>query len=241
MKVITVLEDATGGRVELQSLRWNLRHLSVEVDGLTIHGLEGRGELPYAHIDRLYARAKILSFVDARLGLDFLEVDRPAIHLIIYPDGRTNQPTPKAKQSNNGPAIRTIFDLQASRVEVHDGMALINERSIPFQLAANDLGVVITYAPATGHYLGKIACSDITAQQAKAAAVRSKLDLSMEDSPGRGRFQGLHFTSEKTRLQASGSLTHFAHPRWTAVCRRHRRSGGGDGTRPGRRLQTGKR
>ncbi len=215
LKVISVLEDATGGRVELQSLRWNLRHLSVEVEGLTIHGLEGRGELPYAHIDRLYARAKILSFVDARLGLDFLEVDRPAIHLIIYPDGRTNQPTPKAKQSNNGPAIRTIFDLQASRVEVHDGMALINQRSIPFQLAANDLGVVITYAPATGHYLGKIACSDISAQQAKAAAVRSKLDLSLEIAPDAVDFNGLHFTSEKTRLQASGTLTHFANPRWT--------------------------
>ena len=215
MKVITVLEDATGGRVELRSLRWTLRHLSVEVEGLTIHGLEGRGELPYAHIDRLYARTRILSFVDARLGLDFLEVDRPAIHLIIYPDGRTNQPTPKAKQSNSGPAIRTIFDLQARRVEVHDGMALINQRSIPFQLAANDLGVVITYAPASGHYLGKIACSDITAQQAKAAAVRSKLDLSMEIAPDAVDFNGLHFTSEKTRLQASGTLTHFANPRWT--------------------------
>ena len=61
-RVVTVLEDATGGRVELQSLHWSLRHLAVEVDGLTIHGLEGRGEAPYAHIDRIYARAKILSF-----------------------------------------------------------------------------------------------------------------------------------------------------------------------------------
>src|ERR1700761_6945919 len=117
-KVVTVLEDATGGRGEIQSLHWNLGHLAVEVNGLTIHGLEGPGELPYAHVDRLYARAKILSFVDARLGLDFLEVDRPSVHLIIYPDGSTNQPTPKAKESSNGPAINTIFDLQANRGEV---------------------------------------------------------------------------------------------------------------------------
>src|SRR3984885_5908697 len=75
-RVISVLEDATGGRVEIKSLTWNLRHLAVEVDNLTIHGLEGRDELPYAHVDRLYARAKILSLVDAKLGLDFLEVDR---------------------------------------------------------------------------------------------------------------------------------------------------------------------
>ena len=95
-KLVNVLEDATGGRVELQSLHWNARHLSVEVEGLTIHGLEGPGEVPYAHLDRLYARVRILSLVQARLGLVYLEVDRPTIHLIIYPDGRTNQPVPKA-------------------------------------------------------------------------------------------------------------------------------------------------
>ncbi len=102
-KVIAVLEDATGGRVELQSLSWNVCHLAVEVDGLTIHGLEGPGELPYAHVDRLYARARILSLLDAKLGLDYLEADRPAVHLIIYPDGSTNQPTPKAKEKQQRP------------------------------------------------------------------------------------------------------------------------------------------
>ncbi len=213
-KVVTVLEDATGGRVEIQSLRWNLRHLAVEVNGLTIHGLEDRGELPYAHVDRLYARAKILSFVDARLGLDFLQVDRPAIHLIIYPDGHTNQPAPKAKQSSNGPAVKTIFDLQARRVEVNNGVALVNDRSIPFQLAANDLGVVVTYATATKHYLGEISCSDINAQKGKSEVVHSKLDLSVEAAPDAVDIKGLHFTTGKTSLEASGSLTHFAHPQW---------------------------
>jgi translocation and assembly module TamB len=213
-KVVTVLEDATGGRVEIQSLRWNLRHLAVEVDGLTIHGLESRSELPYVHVDRLYARAKILSFVDAQLGLDFLEVDRPSIHLIIYPDGRTNQPTPKAQQSTNGSAVKTIFDLQARRVEVNNGVALVNERSIPFQLAANDLGVVVTYAPATKHYLGEISCSDVNAQKGKSAVVRSKLNLSVEAAPDAVDIRGLHFTTGKTSLEASGSLTHFTQPQW---------------------------
>jgi translocation and assembly module TamB len=213
-RVISVLQDATGGRVEVQSLRWNLRHLSVEVDNLTIHGLEGPGELPYAHVDRLYARAKILSLVDAKLGLDFLEVDRPSVHLIIYPDGSTNQPTPKAKENTSGPALRTIFELQANRVEVHDGMALLNERSIPFQLAANDLGVVITYAPVSGHYLGQINCSDITAQQGKAALVRSQLDLTVEAARDAVDLKTLHFSTGKTRLQASGTLVHYANPQW---------------------------
>jgi translocation and assembly module TamB len=214
-RVVNVLQDATGGRVELRSLRWSLRHLAVEVDGLTIHGLEGPGELPYAHLDRLYARVKILSFLDARLGLDFLEVDRPSVHLIIYPDGSTNQPTPKAKQSSSsGPATTTIFDLQANRVEVHNGMALLNQRAIPFQLAANDLGVVITYASASGHYVGQITCSDLNAQQGKAAVIHSKLDLSVEAARDAVELKALHFTTGKTSLQGSGTLIHYANPQW---------------------------
>jgi translocation and assembly module TamB len=214
-RVVNVLQDATGGRVELRSLRWSLRHLAVEVDGLTIHGLEGPGELPYAHLDRLYARVKILSFLDARLGLDFLEVDRPSVHLIIYPNGSTNQPTPKAKQSSSsGPATTTIFDLQANRVEVHNGMALLNQRAIPFQLAANDLGVVITYAPASGHYLGQVTCSDLNAQQGKAAVIHSKLDLSVEAARDAVELKTLHFTTGKTSLQGSGTLIHYANPQW---------------------------
>jgi translocation and assembly module TamB len=213
-RVITVLEDATGGRVEIKSLNWNLRHLAVDVNGLTIHGLEGKDELPYVHVDRVYVRAKILSLVNAQLGLDFLEVDHPAIHLIIYPDGRTNQPVPKASQSSSGETIRTIFDLQARRAEVHNGVALVNERSMPFDLAANNLGVVITYAPASGHYLGEIACSDITLHQAKAAAVHSKLDMSVEAAPDSVEVKTLHFTTERTRLEISGKLTHLARPQW---------------------------
>jgi translocation and assembly module TamB len=213
-RVISVLEDATGGRVEINSLHWNLRHLSVEVKGLTIHGLERRGELPYAHLDRLYVRVKILSFFGARLGLDFMEVDRPAIHLIVYPDGSTNQPKPKVKLGSSGGEIRTVFDLQARRVEVHDGMVLINERSIPFRLAANNLGVVVTYAPATNHYVGEIFCSDITAQKGRSPVVRSQLDLSVEAAADQVEIRALHFTTGKTRLQASASLTHFTHPQW---------------------------
>jgi translocation and assembly module TamB len=213
-RVINVLQDATGGRVELQSLRWSLRHLSVEVNGLTIHGLEGPGELPYAHVERLYARAEILSFVNARIALDFLEVDRPSVHLIIYPDGSTNQPTPKAKEGSGGPATRTIFDLQTNRVEVHDGMALLNQRAIPFQLAANKVDVVITYAPASDHYLGQVNCSDLTAQQGKAAVLHSKLDLSLEAGRDAVDLKSLHFTTGKTSLQASGNLLHYANPQW---------------------------
>src|ERR1039457_6358239 len=60
-KTIVTLEDATGGRVELHVFRWNLSKLEFEADDLTIHGLEGPDQRPYAHADRIHVRLHIIS------------------------------------------------------------------------------------------------------------------------------------------------------------------------------------
>src|ERR1700739_4010594 len=70
-KVVAELERMTGGRVELGAFHWRLLHLEVTADNLTIHGLEAPGQIPYAHIDRLYVRLKILSFFQHEIGLDY--------------------------------------------------------------------------------------------------------------------------------------------------------------------------
>jgi translocation and assembly module TamB len=106
-KLITVLEDSTGGRVELGAFRWRVLHLEFEADNLTIHGLEGPGEIPYAHLDKLLVRVKIISLFRAKIGLNYLEIDKPVVHLIVNKDGSTNQPVPK-KKSNLQPASHSI-------------------------------------------------------------------------------------------------------------------------------------
>ncbi|MGC2605271.1 MAG: hypothetical protein WA419_06925, partial [Silvibacterium sp.] len=71
-KVIAELEQVTGGRVELGAFHWRLLHLEFSADNLTIHGLEAPGQIPYAHVDRIYVRAKIISFFRRQIGLNYL-------------------------------------------------------------------------------------------------------------------------------------------------------------------------
>ncbi|MGC2108609.1 MAG: hypothetical protein WA655_03780, partial [Candidatus Korobacteraceae bacterium] len=97
-KLIVSLEDASGGRVELTSFHWNLSKLSFEADGLTIHGLEPADQQPYVHVDRVLVGLQIVSFIERRIDLQRLELQHPVIHLIVYPDGRTNAPEPKIKR-----------------------------------------------------------------------------------------------------------------------------------------------
>ena len=69
-KLVATIEQATGGRVELAAFRWSLRHLAFEADWLTIHGLEAANEVPYAHVDRIYVRVKIISFFRPKIDLN---------------------------------------------------------------------------------------------------------------------------------------------------------------------------
>lgn len=71
-KVVSVLEDATGGRVELKAIHFDLRHLAIEVNGLIIHGLEGPAEAPYLSADRIFADKAIqLHGACLRIGARF--------------------------------------------------------------------------------------------------------------------------------------------------------------------------
>lgn len=213
-KLIATLEQATGGRVELASFRWQLRHLAFEADGLTIHGLEAANEAPYAHIDRIYVRVKILSFFLPKIDLSYLEADHPAFHLIVYPDGSTNQPRPKTESSGK-PLKDTLFDLAVSRTEIHDGVALINQRAIPFDLAANDLGLVVTYAAPRDHYLATLHVADITARRGQRPPVRSQLDLAADIGRNTLNVSQLQLQTGANVLKAVAVVNDFANPHWS--------------------------
>src|SRR5271169_5766317 len=101
-EVVKVLEDATGGRVELGKISFDLLHLAVEADGLVIHGLEGPGEAPYLSVDKVELRVELFDLFSHIAGaglashvrLTYLGVDHPQFHLIVDKDGKTNQPEP---------------------------------------------------------------------------------------------------------------------------------------------------
>lgn len=213
-KLVATLEQATGGKVELHTFQWSLRHLAFEADGLTIHGLEAPGEVPYAHADRIYVRVKILSFISPKIDLNYLEADHPVIHIIVYPDGSTNQPTPKTQQATGKPIKDTIFDLKVGRTEIRDGMVLINQRATPFNLAANDLGVVVTYAQLRDHYLATLHASDITAQRGKLAPIKSKLDISVDMGRNTLNLSQLQLQTGDSTLKASAAVQDFSNPQW---------------------------
>lgn len=213
--LISTLEDSVGGRVELGAVRWRLFHLEFEADNLTIHGLEAANEVPFAHLDRLRVRVKIISLFQAKIGLNFLGVDKPVVHLIVYKDGSTNQPVPRKKSApSNKSTTDTIFDLAVDRTEINDGTALVNRQALPFSLAANDLALAVNYVPARDHYTGSLSIADITARRGIAAPIHSRLTVDADVGRNELTISSLTFAAGSSTLAAHAQVSNFNDPHW---------------------------
>jgi translocation and assembly module TamB len=222
-EVVKVLEDATGGRVELGKISFDLLHLAVEADGLVIHGLEGPGEAPYIAVDKILLRVQIFDFFTRVAGselashvrLNYLGVDHPQIHLIVDKDGKTNQPVPKHPSASNTSLTDTLLDLKAQEVALTNGVALLNNRAIPFDLAARDLDAEVHYIASDDRYGATIDLKDLRTKIAKRAEANSTLHLTAELGRDIAELKSFEFTSgNSSKLDATGSFKHFVKPEW---------------------------
>ncbi|HWY99747.1 MAG TPA: translocation/assembly module TamB domain-containing protein [Edaphobacter sp.] len=225
-QVVKVLEDATGGRVELGRITFDLRHLAIEADGLVIHGLEGPGEAPYLAVDKIELRLKLLNLlsysagagVQSHVRLSYLGVVHPQFHLIVDKDGKTNQPEPKHPSTSKTPLTDTLLDLKAEQVVVTNGMALLNNRAIPFDMAARDLGAEVHYIGSTDRYGMSVDLKDLRTKISKQVEAQSALHVAGELGRDAVELQHFEFTSGKSsKLEATASLKHFAKPEWQAA------------------------
>ena len=155
--LVSKIEVATGGRVEIASFHWNLLRLEAQAGGLVIHGLEAPNEAPYVQAERLRVRVSVLGILSPRILWRELEIFRPQLHLIVYPDGSTNQPQPRKKKKSGKPAIDAFFDLKTGQAEVEQGVIDYDNRAaafdfqnrhIPLDFIASDLSLRMIYVPA---------------------------------------------------------------------------------------------
>ena len=231
-EVVSVLENATGGRVELQHISFNIWHLAIEADGLVIHGTEAPGEMPYLSAAKIFVRLHInmvLTHIrglgpQSRISLRYLRVEQPHVHLIIDKNGKTNQPTPKHPSTSNESVQDTLLDLQARKVELANGLAVLNDKAIPFDVAANDLNVQVLYLKKVDRYGATVDLADLRTKMAKQPEMQSKMHLTAELGRDMVALKTFDFSTNgalsagvpATHVSATALVQHFAKPDWQA-------------------------
>ncbi len=225
-EVVSVLEDSTGGKVEVGHISFNLWHLAIEADNLVIHGTEAPGEMPYLSAAKIFLRLRIHTFLSHTMGkgpqshvaLNYLRVEEPHLHLIIDKNGNTNQPVPKHPSTSTEPVQDTLLNLQASEVELANGLAVVNDRAVPFDAAAKDLNARVHYISSSDRYGITIDLADLRTRMKTEPEVQSKLHMDLQLGRDLAQLTSFDFeTGMNSHLKATGLIEHFAHPEWQST------------------------
>jgi translocation and assembly module TamB len=233
-RMVHLLQQSTGGRAEIASFKWHLLSLQAEASGIVLHGTEAPGETPYAAIDQIRASVSILGLLSPRILLRDLEVDHPAIHLISYADGSTNQPHPAHPSKSNGSAIDQLFDLQAGNVRVSSGVVLVDDRtdalhlrllSLPVNFEARDISLRLAWVPPNfttpETYRIDASATDLRLSHGNLHTFKGFFQATIDLTRTALYLRSLRLTSRENglpdrTLDISATLQDFANPRWNA-------------------------
>jgi translocation and assembly module TamB len=216
-RVETRLAEMTGGRVEIERFDWNLRRLEFDVRNLTIHGLEGPEQAPYLHADRLLVHARIVSLFRRDIALNLVSIEHPVLHLIIYPDGHTNQPRPKPAAIGTGTApTQAIFELAIQHAEIRNGVLMVNDRAAPLELNANELHASMVREPGTDRYHGIVQVQIEQANYGDLRPAGASVDVDFNLLSNELDVNGLHVVAGNSTLDATAKLVDFAQPALSA-------------------------
>jgi translocation and assembly module TamB len=209
-RLVAELERITGGRVELGGIHTIPFRFQVDIRNLTIHGREAANEIPYAHVDRLLAQVKLISALETEFGFSSLVLDRPVVHIVLYPDGTTNQPAPKVKSAKS--SIEQLFSLSIGQLEVRHGELLWNDERTPLDFVAHDVSADMSYSLLHRRYDGNLLLGKIDTKVGGYRPVAWMAEAHFSLGHDSLEIRSLKATSGRSRLQATGRLANFSQP-----------------------------
>ena len=239
-RIVSQIERATGGRVELDSCRVNfsempwlpsppettvfhtyLPTLQVELQHLVIRGREMDPERPLFAADSISIRLKIVSLLRRKIDWRLVQLTRPRIQLQADSDGRLNIPAPERATAAR-PLTDKVLDLAVKRLEVTDGELSWNDQRLPMEFAAENLVADFAYDTGTEQYHGRIAFA--TAPAGSAGISRKDGSRTLAGPPskvaaelrlGRTGLQiaRLNWETPRSSLSLSGQIFASAQPR----------------------------
>src|SRR6266550_4080535 len=216
-RLVTELERITGGRVDLGSFHTIPFRLQAEVLDLTIHGLERPVEVPYAHVDRLLAQIKIISILGREFGFHTVLLEHPVVHIILYPDGTTNQPQPMLGQNSASGAVGLLFSLSINRLDVRRGEFLWDNQRIPLDFIANDLSADMTYSLLQRRYEGNLRMGKVDTHFKDYRPIAWMAEAQFSLGQNNIEVSSLKAFSGRSSVTGSGRVQNFREPKIEAA------------------------
>ena len=112
-----------------------------------------------------------------------------------------------------GDPIQQLFDLAVGRVELRNGVLLLNEQRLPLDFKANDVGLTMDYQRLQRQYDGTLHVGKMDAQLQNYRDIAASADAEFSLWRNRAQVRSLKLTSQRSSVELSGTIDDFNHPR----------------------------
>ncbi|MGA2076286.1 MAG: translocation/assembly module TamB domain-containing protein [Terriglobia bacterium] len=158
-RLISSLEDATGGRVEVQSFRFHPFVLQATFQGLVLHGSESPEAPPLFSARTIVVRLSPANLLHREIRIMTLDWDGAELHLTTNPDGSTNLPGP-LNRFRPGQVMGKLIDLRIGRVTLAHSTFFWGNRALEMDLSASDVALLL-HLRSGRRYEGSLAVSAV--------------------------------------------------------------------------------
>lgn len=215
-RVESVVERATGGRVEIGGFSYNWHNLTAAAGPFVLHGTELASAPPLFRAEKIQIGLRVISALERKVDISSLIVESPHVYITINPDGTTNIPRPKIPRLNQN-VIEDLLDLKVRHIEIHHGIANYNSWRVPLDATGEQLQMSLVYQ--TGgpggepRYLCAISSAQMRISSPKLRAPTA-FSLDSQIELGRNTIQVLraNLASGSMRIETKGSVVDLYSP-----------------------------
>jgi len=211
LRIVSETERASGGQVEIEAFNFDWPHLTAAIDGFVLHGTEPKTDAPLFRAEHILLRLKLISILGRQVKIRNLQIDKPQIAVIVHPDGTTNIPPPRLADRRTLP--EQIVDLAIGRFELRNGTIALNAEKYPLDVRGEQFKLQAKYDRIGPRYTGTISSRQLTVTGSRPVLPEgANLQADFEFAKDQARFEHATITVNKSSVEASGTIRHFANP-----------------------------
>jgi translocation and assembly module TamB len=208
-KIARQVNESIGARADIHNFDFQLSTLTAHLYNITIHGTEAAGQPPLLHVDKLTVGIKIQSILQRKITLSELLIERPAAHVQVSRDGKSNIPqSPQAKSASN----TNVFDLAAQHVLLTGGEIHYNTAAIPVDADLYGLRTEIRFEPIDTKYRGSISYDSGRLQYGNDPAFAHSLEARFSATPARFSLESALLKVGSSSFSLRADVNNYSNP-----------------------------
>ena len=150
------------------------------------------------------------------LDLTYLGVDRLEANIVVFPDGRTNVPTPKKAATPEKTAIETVVDLAVRRFELTNGVLAFNSQRQAFNIRGTNLRAQLWYSVLKQGYQGQVALDPLYVISGRNTPVKFTLTLPIALERDRIELHDAKISTPSSEILINASIENLRNPKTSA-------------------------